>query len=139
MGSFRKVLSIATSYEGEIIDLTEEVRKGISSSHMSEGLSCVFVAHSTAALFLIENEAGLQRDMKDALEHLIPKEIGYEHQKKRGDGNGHSHIRASFLGSSVTIPFHNETPDLGTWQQLVLMELDNIGREREVVIQIIGV
>jgi secondary thiamine-phosphate synthase enzyme len=138
MGSFRKVLEIRTAAEGDIVDLTEELTDAVRASRFNEGMACVFVGHSTAALFTIENEEGLNRDMRDALQRLLPKEIEYDHHRRRGDGNGHSHIRSAFLGTSLTVPFHQGRPDLGTWQQVVLMELDNRGRERKVTIQIIG-
>ena len=138
MDSQRKVLSLKTEQEGDIIDLTGKVSETLRSSGMEEGLACVSVPHSTAAVFTIENEPGLQKDIRAALESIAPKNMDYEHQKTWGDGNGHSHIRASLLGSSVTVPFHEKKLDLGTWQQIVLMELDRSGRERKVIIQLLG-
>ncbi len=138
MGSFRKVLSIRTEAEGDIVDLTKELNDAVRASKMVDGLVCVFVSHSTAALFTIENEDGLQKDMKEALQRLFPKEMDYDHHRRWGDGNGHSHVRSAFLGTSLTVPFHEGVPDLGTWQQVVLMELDNHGRDRKVILQIIG-
>lgn len=138
METFRKVLSLSTDKEGDMIDLTGEVKTALARSKMQDGLACVFVPHSTAAIFAIENEPGLQKDMKAALQRSFPKGLGYEHNATGGDGNGHSHIRASFLGPSMTVPFNEGVLDLGVWQQLVLMELDNGGRDRKVVIQIIG-
>ena len=138
MESFRQVLSLSTDKEGDIIDLTGEVKTALARSKMQDGLACVFVPHSTAAIFAIENEPGLQGDMKAALQRSFPKGIGYGHNGTGSDGNGHSHIRASFLGPSMTVPFNNGALDLGIWQQLVLMELDNGGRDRKVVIQLIG-
>ncbi len=138
MAIFRKVLHMQTQHEGDMIDLTGELKKSLHESAMKSGLACIFVPHSTAAIFAMEFEPGLRRDMRDALQRLIPKGIDYEHHRTWNDGNGHSHIRASFLGSSITVPFHEGTPDLGTWQQVVLMELDNSGRERKVVIQLVG-
>lgn len=127
-----------TAAEGDIVDLTEELTAAVQASRFNEGIACVFVGHSTAALFTIENEDGLRSDMRDALQRLLPKEIEYDHHRRWGDGNGHSHVRSAFLGTSLTVPFHQGVPDLGTWQQVVLMELDNRGRERKVTIQIIG-
>lgn len=138
MGSYRKVLNVRTSSEGDILDLTEHLKAAVRESRLMDGMACVFVAHSTAALFTIENEEGLRKDMRGALQRLFPKEIEYEHHLRWGDGNGHSHIRSAFIGTSMTVPFHEGVPELGTWQQVVLMELDNRGRERKVVIQIIG-
>jgi secondary thiamine-phosphate synthase enzyme len=138
METFRRVLSLSTDKEGDIVDLTGEVKTALARSNMQDGLACVFVPHSTAAIYAIENEPGLQSDMKGALQRLFPKGMGYGHNGTAGDGNGHSHIRASFLGPSMTVPFNNGALDLGIWQQLVLMELDNGGRDRKVVIQLMG-
>lgn len=138
MAMFRKVLHLQTQQEGDIIDLTGELKKALHESAMKGGLACVFVPHSTAAIFAMEFEPGLKKDMREALQRLLPKGLDYEHHKTWNDGNGHSHVRSSFLGASVTVPFHEGVPDLGTWQQVVLMELDNGGRERKVVIQLVG-
>jgi secondary thiamine-phosphate synthase enzyme len=138
METFRKVLSLSMEKEGDIIDLTGEVKTALARSKMQEGLVCIFVPHSTAAIYAIENEPGLQKDMKAALQRLFPMGMDYKHNKTGGDGNGHAHIRASFLGSSMTVPFNGGALDLGIWQQLVLMELDHSGRDRKVIIQIIG-
>jgi secondary thiamine-phosphate synthase enzyme len=105
---------------------------------MSNGFACVFVPHSTAALITIEYEPGLQSDIKKAIDRLIPKDMEYDHHLMWGDGNGHSHVRSSFLGASLTVPFHDKSADLGTWQQVVLVELDIKGRSRKVIIQVIG-
>lgn len=138
MGNYRKVLKIATKSEGDIVDLTDDLREAVAASKLKDGLACVFVGHSTAGLFTIENEEGLRNDMRDALQRLFPKGIEYDHHRRWRDGNGHSHIRSSFLGTSMTVPFHDGVPDLGTWQQVVLMELDSRGRDRKVIVQIIG-
>jgi len=138
MATFRKVLHMQTQHEGDIIDLTGELRKALAECSFKSGLACVFVPHSTAAIFAMEFEPGLRKDMREVLQRLIPKGTDYEHHKTWNDMNGHSHVRSSFLGASITVPFHEGTPDLGTWQQVVLMELDNGGRERKVVIQLVG-
>jgi len=138
MATHRSILTVKTEQEGDMIDLTGEVRSTLHASGMKEGLACVFVPHSTAAIFAIEFEPGLHEDMKDALQRVFPKGIDYEHHRTWNDGNGHSHIRASFLGSSMTVPFSAGALDLGTWQQVVLMELDNGGRNRKVIIQLTG-
>jgi secondary thiamine-phosphate synthase enzyme len=138
MAIFRKVLHLQTKNEGDMVDLTGEMKSAVRSSNMTNGLACAFVPHSTAAIFSMELEPGLQKDTKEALHRLFPKDLEYEHQKTWSDGNGHSHVRASFLGASMTVPFHEGHLDLGTWQQVVLMELDIGGRDRKVVIQLVG-
>ena len=138
MGTHREVMPITTKGEGDIIDITDKIRQAVSSSRLDEGLACAFVPHSTAAVFTVEYEPGLKADIGYALERTFPKSLEYEHHKRWGDGNGHSHVRASFLGSGITIPFHDGRLDLGTWQQVVLMELDIRARKRDLIIQIMG-
>jgi secondary thiamine-phosphate synthase enzyme len=138
METFRNTITVKTAKEGEMVDITDELRGVISASKMSNGFACVFVPHSTAALITIEYEPGLQSDIKKAIDRLIPKDMEYDHHLMWGDGNGHSHVRSSFLGTSLTVPFHDKSADLGTWQQVVLVELDIKGRSRKVIIQVIG-
>jgi secondary thiamine-phosphate synthase enzyme len=98
----------------------------------------VFVPGSTGAVTTIEYESGLVSDFWRTTERLFPSNIEYRHNLRWGDGNGHSHIRASFLGPSLTVPVENGSLDLGTWQQIVFVELDNRGRHREITVQIVG-
>ena len=98
MGVFRTVLNIATKEEGDIIDLTGKVSETVKDSGLKAGIACVFVPHTTAAVFVIENESGLRSDLVGSMEKVFPKGFGYAHNTG-GDGNGHSHIRASVLGS----------------------------------------
>jgi secondary thiamine-phosphate synthase enzyme len=98
----------------------------------------VFVAGSTAAVTTVEYEPGLVADMHEAMDRLYPKDLEYEHHLRWGDGNGHSHVRASFLGPSLSVPVVDGRLLLGTWQQIVFMELDNKPRTREVFVQIVG-
>lgn len=137
MGVFRTVLNIATKEEGDIVDLTGKVSETVKGSGLRTGIACIFVPHTTAAVFITENEAGLRSDLVRSMETVFPKGFGYAHNTG-GDGNGHSHIRASTLGQSVTVPFHDATLDIGTWQSIVLMELDNEGRSRRLVVQLVG-
>jgi len=122
----------------ELRDITSRVRQVLKDSGLKEGLLTVFVPGSTAAVTTIEYEPGLVADMKRALDRIAPEGIHYEHDQRWHDGNGHSHIRASFLKPSVTIPFSNSSLMLGTWQQLTFIELDVRPRNRTVIIQLIG-
>lgn len=138
MTGFRKVLEIKTKGGGDMIDISGGIGNAISESGISNGIVCAFVPGSTAAIVTIEYEPGLESDMRDALERLFPKGIDYDHHRRWGDGNGHSHIRASFLSPSITLPFQHGIADLGTWQQAVLLEMDVRPRSRQVIIQIMG-
>ncbi len=133
-----KELHFDTRGEVEIIDLTDEINRKLRESEVEDGIVTVFVPGSTGAITTIEYEPGLLHDLPAALERLFPRGIRYEHEYRWHDGNGHSHVRASFIGPSLTIPFRNKRLMLGTWQQVVFVELDNKRRSRRVILQIIG-
>ena len=133
---------VRTKGEVQVVDLTPEVRAKVQASGVREGLACVFVAHSTCAVTTLEFEPGLaEEDLPKALDRLFPRHgqgLQYGQERAWHDGNGHSHVRAAFLGPSLTIPVHEGQPVLGTWQQVVLVELDPGPRERRVVVQVVG-
>ncbi|MHC1611557.1 MAG: secondary thiamine-phosphate synthase enzyme YjbQ [Candidatus Methanospirareceae archaeon] len=138
MGVITKELHLDTRGEVEIIDITEKVNSALRDSEIEDGIVTIFVPGSTGAVTTIEYEPGLLEDLPDALERLFPKGIEYKHEYRWHDGNGHSHVRASFLGPSLTVPFRNKTLMLGTWQQVVFVELDNKRRSRRIILQIVG-
>src|SRR3990172_398360 len=139
MAVHRQTFTLETKGEVQAIDISEPVANAIRASRLREGIACVFAAGSTCALALNEYEPGLmETDIPGALERLFPKGIRYGHQERWHDGNGHSHVRAAFLGQSVTLPFAPRKPLLGTWQQVVFFELDTRPRTREVVVQLVG-
>ena len=131
-------ISIKTAARDEVIDVTDKVEELVRASRVKNGLACVFVVGSTAAVTTVEHEPGLVSDMRDAMDRLYPKDVDYEHHQRWGDGNGHSHIRASFVGPSLTVPVVDGQLQLGTWQQIVFMEFDNKPRTRELSVQVIG-
>ncbi|MDD1685828.1 secondary thiamine-phosphate synthase enzyme YjbQ [Methanoregula sp.] len=136
---YRKELRVTTAREGDIIDLTEEVRKAVRESGIRDGLVHLFVQHSTAALTTIEFEKGVLADMQRALSVLAPDDLPYAHNTRWGDGNGRSHVKAALVGPSLTVPVGNGELLCGTWQQVVLLELDtNAGRTRTVTCTITG-
>lgn len=122
----------------DILDITSQVSDAIRSSGIHSGIVTVFVAHSTCGVTTVEYEPGLVSDLKEFFERVAPKGIPYGHDQRWGDGNGHSHVRASLIGGSLVIPFNDGIPILGTWQQVILIDFDNRARMREVVFQIIG-
>jgi len=133
-----KQLSVHTRGEGDILDVTGDVAEAIVESRLNNGIVTVFVPGSTGALTTIEYEPGLLKDLPNILERIAPKSLVYEHEKRWHDGNGHSHVRASIIGPSIVIPFVNGRLILGTWQQIVFMELDVHSRSRNLILQIIG-
>jgi secondary thiamine-phosphate synthase enzyme len=133
-----KTVKIKTKGELAMVDITGEVSNVVKESRINDGIVSVFVPGSTAAVTTIEYEPGLLSDFPNMLERIAPKNITYEHEQMWHDGNGHSHVRASLVGPSLTVPFENKQLTLGTWQQIVLIELDIRSRNRSLVVQVIG-
>jgi secondary thiamine-phosphate synthase enzyme len=131
-------LKFRTHREGEILDLTDQIERIVESSKLRDGVATLFVPGSTGALTTIEYEPGLLTDFPLALERLAPKEVSYEHESRWHDGNGHSHIRASMIGPDLSVPFLARKLALGTWQQIVFLELDVRPRDRTVIVQLVG-
>ena len=136
---FRKLLQFTSERESDIIDITDEVKNAARESRIREGLVNLFVPHSTAALTTIEYEPGVLADMRRSLSFLAPDALHYAHDTRWGDGNGRSHVKAALVGPSLTIPIADGELLTGTWQQIVLLELDvNAGRERTIICTITG-
>jgi secondary thiamine-phosphate synthase enzyme len=134
---FRKEIHVTTAKEGDVIDITSQVREIVRESRVSEGMVHVFVTGSTAAITTIEYEPGVLSDLSRALSTLAPDSIHYAHDNKWGDGNGRSHVKASVVGPSLSVPVTRNTPALGTWQQMVLLELDvREGRSRNIIVTV---
>ena len=127
-----------TRGNADMIEITAEVNDAVQKSGLDAGVVVIFAPGATGALTTIEYEPGLVEDMKWALERVAPKDRDYAHNLRWGDGNGHSHIRASILGPSLTVPFIEGKMTLGTWQQIVFLDLDNRPRSRKIVVQIMG-
>lgn len=121
-----------------MIDITKQTSKLLEESELDEGIVTVFVSGSTAAVSTIEYEPGLNDDFPEMLSRVAPKDIEYKHDKTWHDGNGHSHVRASLIGPSLTIPFKDGNLMLGTWQQIVLFEMDTRQQTREIIVQLFG-
>jgi secondary thiamine-phosphate synthase enzyme len=139
MRMFRKTLQVTTTRENEIINLTPRVADVVRESAIPEGLVNIFVQHSTAALTMIEYEPGVLSDLSRALSVFAPDSATYAHNTRWGDGNGRSHVKAALVGQSLTVPVAGGKPCCGTWQQIVLLELDaNAGRERTIICTVTG-
>lgn len=131
-------LRFRTHREGEILDITDRTRRILESSTLKSGVATLFVPGSTGAITTIEFEPGLLTDFPRALERVAPKKAPYEHENRWHDGNGHSHVRASMIGPDLTVPFVDKRLALGTWQQIVFIELDVRPRDRTVIVQLVG-
>lgn len=136
--TFREELTISTSGHGDMHDLTQRVAAAVAKSKIKVGIVNVFNVGSTAAVGTIEFEPGLQQDLPAILTKLIPPSRGYGHEQAWHDGNGHSHLQATLLGPSLTVPIANGKLVLGAWQQIFHLECDVRGRSRSVVITISG-
>ena len=131
-------LNIKTSGEVDIINITDDVQDIVNKSKIKDGIACLFVPGSTGTITTIEYEPGLMKDLPKALQKIAPKGEYYNHHETWHDDNGHSHVRASIMGPSITIPIKNGKLLHGTWQQIVFVELDTRPRNRNLVIEIVG-
>ncbi len=138
MTSYYDEINIKTRKETEIVDITDDVQNVVAKSKIKNGIACVFVSGSTGAVTTIEYEPGLMKDLPDALERIAPKDMYYKHHETWHDDNGHSHVRASLIGPSITVPVKDGEIVHGTWQQIVFIEFDTSPRNRKIVIQIVG-
>lgn len=136
--SYQKQFAIQTKGHGHMHDITDEVAAAVTSSGIKTGIVNVFNVGSTAAVGTIEFEPGLGRDMPAILDKLIPPSRSYGHEQAWHDGNGHSHLQATLLGPSLSVPISEGKLILGTWQQIFHLECDVRGRERMVVLTVVG-
>ena len=136
--AFQKQLSLHTRGHRDLHDLTEAVGRAVAESKVRTGVAHVFVVDSTAAVGTVEFEPGLCRDLPETLDRLIPPSRDYGHEQAWHDGNGHSHLQATLLGPSLTVPVAGGRPVLGTWQQVFLLECDVRARDRTVVVTVLG-
>lgn len=134
----QQTLTLSTTGHGHMHDLTDDVTRIVAASGIAAGLAHVFNVGSTGAVGCIEFEPGLQQDLPDVLDKLMPPSRSYGHEQTWHDGNGHSHLQATTLGNGVTIPVAQGKPRLGTWQQVFHLECDNKPRRREIVVTVIG-
>jgi len=136
---YHKKIQFETRGEGDIIDITPQVKAAVDESGIKEGMATVFVNGSTAAVTTIEYEPGVLTDLRRALSVLAPDDITYAHDNRWGDGNGRSHVKASLVGPSLSVPVIGGQPALGTWQQVVLLELDvRSTRTRSIIVSVSG-
>jgi len=135
-----KNFKIHTKTKGycDIHNLTDEANQKVATSGVEDGQATLFVVGSTAGLTTVEYEPGLVKDLHELFEKIAPQDKYYHHEETWHDGNGFSHVRASLLKPSLTVPIVDGKLTLGTWQQIVLIDFDNRPRAREVVLQVMG-
>ena len=133
-----KKISLQSKGQCDIIDITPQVEQQLAETDINNGTVTLFVAGSTAGVSTIEFESGLVSDFQSMWERNVPRNIPYDHDRRWGDGNGFSHVRASLLGASLVVPFNDKRLTLGTWQQIVMVDFDNRSRSRQIILQIMG-
>ncbi|MEW5692815.1 MAG: secondary thiamine-phosphate synthase enzyme YjbQ [Candidatus Hydrogenedentota bacterium] len=138
MKAVSTTFSVATQGNCDIIDITSKVTQFVNKEKIKHGILTVFIPGSTCGITTIEYESGLISDLKEVEEKIVPENKNYKHNLRWSDGNGHSHLRASLMGASLTIPVVSGELTLGTWQQIVICDFDNRPRNRDIVLQIIG-
>ena len=131
-------IQFKTNGKNDIIDITDKLKSIVVDSNISSGNMLVFVPGATGALSTIEYEPGLIKDLPELLEKLIPEQGQYHHNETWHDGNGHSHLRATLIGPSLSVPFESKQLILGTWQQIVFLEFDNKPHDRKIAVQLMG-
>lgn len=131
-------IQLRTRGNGDVHDITAEVAEAVRASGLNDGIVTVFVQGSTGAVSTVEYEPGLVADLRDYFDRAVPPDIPYQHDRRWHDGNGHSHVRATLLGPSLTVPFVKGSPTLGTWQQIIFVDFDVRSRTRTLVVQIMG-
>lgn len=138
MTVYTATLRFETRGHAHMIDVTREVQQVVQDSDLTAGIVTVFCPGSTGALTTIEYESGALQDFERLFDAIAPADQPYAHNARWGDGNGHSHVRAALLGPSLTVPFAEGGLLLGTWQQIIFVDFDNRGRQRRLVVQVMG-
>jgi len=136
--TYSETISLSTKGFTDIIDITSEVSSIAEQSRIKDGLVTIFCPGSTGAVTAIEYESGVLRDLQKAIEKLVPSNIPYDHDRRWGDGNGFSHVRAALMKPSLTIPLIQGRLTLGTWQQIVFIDFDNRARNRNLIVQVLS-
>ncbi len=138
MGVYTQEIELNTKGEVDIVDISSNVEEIVKKSKIKNGIAVVFCIGSTCAVSTVEYEPGLKKDLPEALERLFPKNMYYHHEETWHDGNGHSHVRSSFLKPDLTVPIIDGKLTLGTWQQIIFLELDVRKRSRKIIVQVLG-
>ncbi len=133
-----ETISLSTRGFCDMIDITDKVYSVVKKSRVENGIVTIFCPGSTGSITTIEYESGVLSDLKRVIEKVVPSDIPYEHDKRWGDGNGFSHVRAALMKASLTVPIINKNLTLGTWQQIIFIDFDNRRRERNLIVQVIG-
>ncbi len=130
---------VQTQGNNHVLNITDAVAQAVDRADLASGVATVFVVGSTAGISTTEYEPGLaDHDLADAFEGIAPQDATYVHEQTWHDDNGHSHVRATLLGPSITVPVVDGRLTLGTWQQIILIDFDTRPRRREIIVQTLG-
>ncbi len=135
---YRDEIQIQTSGHRDMHEITIRVEQIVEKSGLQSGIIHVFNIGSTGIVGTIEYEPGLEKDLPDMLDRLIPPSLDYGHERQWNDGNGHSHLQSTIIGPGITVPFEIGRLLLGTWQQIFHLEADIKPRNRTIVVTVIG-
>jgi len=138
MKIINETMSLTTQGFNDMHDITRDIAQKLDEHELTNGLVTIFVPGSTGGLTTIEFEPGLEQDFAELMDRVAPHGVGYHHDARWGDGNGFSHVRASLLGPSLSVPIADGRMTLGTWQQIVFIDFDNRSRSRSLMIQFMG-
>jgi secondary thiamine-phosphate synthase enzyme len=133
-----KKLSFTTSGDFYALNITDQVRAVLQDSGIKEGTALVYYEHTTGAIMIIEHEVGILVDLEDVLEEIVPRAHAYKHHLRGYDSNGAAHVRTALLNVSVTIPVSDAELMLGSYQEIILVDMDPQGRSRNVIVQVMG-
>jgi len=128
---------VKTKGRGDFINITDKVISAVEKSGIKNGAAIIFICGSTAALTTMEYEKGLIEDMREFLEKIAPENADYKHHQRWGDRNGAAHIKSALIGTDLAVPIENRELQLGTWQQIILIDFDERPREREILVKVI--
>ena len=131
-------LEVDSRGHADMHDITGQVTQIVETSGVRDGMVTVFCPGSTGAVTTIEYEPGALADLKRLFDEIVPQDRDYLHNRRWGDGNGHSHVRAALLGPSLTVPLVEGQLTLGTWQQIIAINFDNRPRRRRLIVQVVG-
>lgn len=138
MKIFSDKICFKTKGNCDIVDITERIKKILEKSKIKNGILNVFSVGATGAITTIEYEPGIVSDFQNLLKKIVAENGGYQHNRTHSDGNATSHLRASLLGPSISIPIEHGKMILGTWQQVIFVDMDNRPRGRKIIVKIIG-
>lgn len=137
MAMLTRYIKVKTKGNSDIIDITPQLQRNLEEEKIKDGIIFLSVIGSTAALTTMEYEAGLVGDLKNTVETLLPYRDDYAHNLTWSDDNGHSHLRSSFIKTQLFVSVTSGKLDLGTWQQVVLIDFDTRARDRKIVVKIL--